>query len=319
MIFVCHIFQRLNWNTAVAELLTSGVPLFLFVSGYLTGISNKTRDKVWLIRRSKRVLLPYYILLLLVFLVCLFIGQRPITPYWLFFAANIQGLKNFLFLGDIFCGIEPPVGGGLGHFWYVTIIMLCYIAIFTYSRLKVKKLISISSISLFVCMLIAWPLLLLLNIQLNSILAFLGGAILAKVNKGYTATGMCLVTIAVAFFVALRFVARYYIDGSLYYNEFLAPLTCDIVAIWIFYFVFYIGKLKPSIIDRIASWKGIVALDAIIYEFFLTHHMFIKGSWSVFDIVNNTAMAIFVLLCISLVSSVLLNKLCKISTKLLKI
>ena len=65
MILCAHIAQ-VNGYYNIGELLISGVPLFFFVSGFLVGIKPSIYNASWLRKKAQRILVPYYILLVVV-------------------------------------------------------------------------------------------------------------------------------------------------------------------------------------------------------------------------------------------------------------
>ena len=174
MIFAGHLMQVLGYGV-LSEALITGVPLFLFISGFLVGSNNVQYNFEWIKKKFKRVLLPYYLLLLVVFSLFCILGKEQITAYWIVLGTNLQGLQNFLFLKDLFTP-ESPMANGIGHFWFVTIIMLCYFIAYI--------VVPSNKIKLFVILLfVLQPFLLLVDININYVLVFMGGGILGNISE----------------------------------------------------------------------------------------------------------------------------------------
>ena len=104
MILFAHIAHA-NGYMNVGELLITGVPLFLFVSGFLVGVKPVPHNTVWLARKTKRILVPYYILLIAVLILYLILQTEPFQiKQWIILFTDLQGLTNFLFYsqGNLF-------------------------------------------------------------------------------------------------------------------------------------------------------------------------------------------------------------------------
>lgn len=67
MILFGHFAQYFNFGM-LGEILITGVPLFLFMSGYLVGLKPTPPDiEKWLKKKASRILVPYYIILISIF------------------------------------------------------------------------------------------------------------------------------------------------------------------------------------------------------------------------------------------------------------
>lgn len=116
MIFLCHCFQQAGISS-LSEFLISGTQLFLLVSGYLVGSGNYQDFSLWLKRKFRRILIPYYQVLLVVLVLSIVTSMLGYGK-----AANIyqvlvpmsclQGLQGYLLTVNFqYCAIN-----GIGHF-----------------------------------------------------------------------------------------------------------------------------------------------------------------------------------------------------------
>lgn len=306
-IFSCHVLQ-LTGPRMVAETLMSGIPIFLFVSGFLAGVKERSYNKRWMFLKARRILLPYYLVLISVFTIFVVLGGHIVPRQWAVLFVNLQGFTNFLFFNDQI-GYWSPLNIGLGHLWFVTIIMLCYLLV-PFVNASYKHLPWLRRniwIFLIVLLFVVEPILIYYNMTIGNLLIFFIGFFFAKEKIAITKKLFMWFMIAMCFFVLIRIVSKTYIDDTLLYNHFISSLATKAIGVGIVVMVFYIRSLWPAVIDRMAKWKIVIWIDAIIYEIFLIHHIFIKGSWSVFNIVNNTFEAVGIILLISLVGSYLLH------------
>lgn len=221
-----------------------------------------------------RILVPYYIVLI-----------TTIILYWLFHVCDVgvrqiaflltamQGVQNYLLFGRGLYG--APIG--VGHFWFVTIILLCYYSVFLSSRSRlwnlIKKSQTVSLMMLLVMIFIIDPLLLAVGIQLNYVLMFFVGIVLGK----YADRQIEMMIIPALFLSVImgisRVFLRKYVDGTVLYDRFIVSLSTDSIALLLFVSVFFMRKKYQRIVERVAANKCVVSFAAISYEFYLIHYI----------------------------------------------
>lgn len=308
MIFFGHVAQRIGQNV-LGELLITGVPLFLFVSGFLAGNREVAYNQDWFKRKARRILVPYYMVVIPVLCIFTLMGGAILFIQWFVLLTNLQGLTNFLFMNDL-TGYWAPLNQGLGHFWFVTIIMLCYLLVpglnAVYRQLPwLRK--NIWSVLLAIVFVVE-PMLLFYNIKIGYIVLFFIGFFFACKKVEITHCLFFFSMVVFAFLIVMRLVSRTWLDDTVIYNHYISGLASTAVGLGIVAVFFYLRKLRPAFVDRVAKMKAIVWLDSIIYEVFLIHHIFIKGSWSVFSVVNNIWAGTALVLFITLVASVIVHR-----------
>lgn len=304
MILICHIAQVKGYFE-IGELLASGVPLFLFISGFLVGIKPVPHNIAWLAKKAKRILVPYYILLIAVLVLYLILQTEPFQiKQWIILFADLQGLTNFLFYNDV-TGYYSPLAQGIGHFWFVTIIMLCYLLVPLFEKVcEFRFWERHTGAILLATVLVLQPILLFYNVQISSIVVFYLGYLFAKNGIEMNGKRFIAVTLAMILLFCCRLSLRNYIDGTVIYNQYIACLSNYAIGLWIVALFFFLRIRMPKIIDGIASWKFVLWLESIIYEIYLVHHIIIKGSWSLYQFGYNTVLTTVVVIaatiCLSL-------------------
>lgn len=107
-IIACHFCQY--YELEAAWWLNVGVQIFFIISGFLYGNKEISGPITWVIKQFKKILIPYYI-----FLLFAIVGYAIVAPERL-------GIKNviaaILTVGQI---------KGIGHLWFVSNILFCYI------------------------------------------------------------------------------------------------------------------------------------------------------------------------------------------------
>lgn len=120
MILLCHFVQKEHLSM-LGEVFITGVPLFLFISGFLAAL-NPSHSIYWLFKKAIRILTPYYIWIISA-LCLLFISNRNFVSLFqtVFLMLNLQGINYVFWRFDRYVGVI-----GLSHLWFLTEIMLCY-------------------------------------------------------------------------------------------------------------------------------------------------------------------------------------------------
>lgn len=107
MIVACHICQF--YDNGWAWWLNVGVQIFFILSGFLYGFKTIVNPINWLLKNCYKILLPYYIFLVIALALYLIFFPNLLNP--------ISIIKAFLCVGTI---------KGLGHLWFVGYIVFCY-------------------------------------------------------------------------------------------------------------------------------------------------------------------------------------------------
>lgn len=114
MIFTCHLFF-ISGAFEISMWFNTGVPLFFIISAYL--MFNKKFDGEGVLTFYKKrvisIFVPYEIYLLAIILALCVIHQPPSLKAVLMYGLGLAGFSNVSILG-------------LGHFWYITVLLFCY-------------------------------------------------------------------------------------------------------------------------------------------------------------------------------------------------
>lgn len=109
MIIACHICQF--YENELAWWLNCGVQIFLLISGFLYGQRDYIEPVEFYKRNIPKILIDYYLYLVVILPVYVLIAHYKITI--------IDFFKLLLGLGT-----DIP---GLGHLWYISTIVVCYL------------------------------------------------------------------------------------------------------------------------------------------------------------------------------------------------
>lgn len=313
LIFMCHLVQ-ISTNSRIRSLaiiFNVGVYIFIFLSGSLYGEKkmNLNRKEIvkWYYKRGIRILVPFYIFILCIFII-LNIKSYKVEPIeYLLYFFNLQGLS---------AGVE-----GAYHLWFLTVIMICYIVTPLLYFLK-KNDSKIQLICFIVTIQITCALILggklpryILYVLLYTIGFFYGNQIKTyiKAKKYITFTFITMTCLAV------RFLSKLLVDGTNIYDSIIVLYTQSIFCIWIIQTCEIIMRRNLNIINNENFRSTIIFLDSISYEFYITHMIFIFGPLKCINLTGIMIIDIIICLIITIISAYILKTLSQyISNTLLR-
>ena len=257
MIVFCHFFQIIGLLD-VAFWLNTGVQIFFVLSAYLMSQKQfSSRGDVWQFykKRILRIMIPMWIYTACLVLVLLVL-RIHIAPIAILLYA--LGLAGFAPSGIL----------GLGHFWYITVILICYLLVPLMDKLSRNR-----------------------NRWLWTVLiSLLGLALMTLVGKSAYGVNLALFLFTYMYFrtqsepitgkvpalwaipTVLFSILRLYLDGydfanvqlcSLYDGIFVTTTKC-LLGLWLFFMGMKV--LKNSTNGRLTHY-----LSTRSYEIYLTH------------------------------------------------
>ena len=285
MIFLCHSMQ-IEKIYSISEILISGVPLFLFVSGFLTGKKEIDNVGKWLIEKAKRILVPFLIFIITIYGLYSISGMAQVSAFqWIFSLCNLQGLNYTYWKFNHFGAVA-----GCGHLWFVTTLMFCYLLTPLMQKLKKRSLKSWQKFLLILSVLIGQLGLLYLGFQLSYIITFFFGYFLSQTKIRTDFSWMGFVTLLTLTVCGARLILRSLIDGSDFYDRYFVLISSAFIGIWIFYAVYFL-KAKFPILFNLFECQVIDFTERISYYFYLTHYVFLRGPLSTFGYIKNKVLA----------------------------
>lgn len=273
MLFIinCHILSKTG-HIVLSQIFNVGVQMFFVISGYLCGeLDSSDINPQWLRRRLVRLYLPLIAWIIIRTLVGIFSNNLPTWYQYIFLLFNIQGI-NFILtrIQDIFVG---P--------WFFTSIMLCYFVFALYKKLegsdeKLERKVFFSG-GIF-CY-IAFVGLAVLGVSIDGLILFFIGYILKKrqyLEKRrkyniFVSLGIIIIS------CITRLISRYFIDGSIIYDEVIVPTTHSLLAVSSLLLIKWGQYEFPQIIDKIGRSKVIRFLDKTSIYTYVIHDWLIDS------------------------------------------
>lgn len=287
MILMCHFFQKAH-IASLGELFISGVPLFLFVSGFLAGLKPEI-EKSWLKKRFIRILTPYYLWVVPCILILWLSDHTMLTiSQPLFLLTNMQGLNYIYWKSELYGAVS-----GLGHLWFTTEIMLCYLLVPLFQKVlnMIGRKKSTWLIIMSVIIIVIQPLAIQIGIQTSYIITFFLGYLVCKLGCKITNRLFSVITLGCVGITAVRFVLMRIMDGTNYYDRYFALISAAAIGIWIFFCVFWLSSKAPIFITRLSENKLIAFLSEISFEIYIVHYWFLNGKWQVSNYIHNAVLS----------------------------
>lgn len=257
-IILCHLVQEVNnkYFLMFAQFLNVGVFIFLIISGYLYGKKEIKNPAEWIKKRFIKLMIPIYIFLIPVFLI--------------YFYEDIFQIK-YIFIHIFNLQRIFGTGIGLGHLWFMTILMFCYLL--TPLLIKYKKKI-VQDKRVIVTSVIVSAIICFINKELGQILlymsAYLVGFCYRNAKKIVIKYKVAIPTVFTI--LAIRIISKILCDGSILYNQIIVSITQCAIG---FIIILIIQKWTKDY--QIKGNSIINYFDDLSYYIYICHYIFIVG------------------------------------------
>lgn len=279
MIFLCHtVFLFGETVGLTAQFFNIAVTVFFFISAYLYSLrENVSAGGVlqWYKKRFLRISIPYYIYIILLFVLYLFLIKKINIVSWITTALIISGITETYM---------PETG----HLWFITAIFICYLI--TPVLYKIRKNNKISALFIIFSITLYFPIAFFVKDIIATyywsvfefVIAFF---FLEKlINKLNDKSGIVIGFVSLVFGCIIKLLGVHYFDSTIFYTKFIVEICSLLIAFGIFSVVFFLTAVLKKIVLRFS--KIIDFFDSISYEFFIVHMIFIKGNFSVLKLSN---------------------------------
>ena len=314
-IILCHFFQA--YESKLAFWFNIGVQVFVFISGFLYGKKKIDNFDDFFKKRIKRVLIPYYI-----YLFFAFIYYFIFKPEYINFSLALKAIAGLQVFGDSI--------NGLGHLWFVPVIMICYFLTPIIQTLynNIKKYNDFHFLLIILFIVICLQLLLLfphvgyeipVNLSVYLIAYILSRRMMDK-NISLKKLQFCLVIfifIGISFSLIKIFVcdnAFFSNFGIIKYLNIITHYKCIFISISIFLLFYIFGKKTKLFLN---TNKFIDFFDNYSYYIYLTHLIYILGPSSLINFSSYNLINYILIIILIIISSVVLKYICDIISKFL--
>lgn len=300
-IIICHIikyYEFIPGSSMLGQFFNVGVNVFLLISGIIYGSRNEINWKHFFLRRYLKVLLPVQIWTISVFI---FLGCKN----WEMFLMYVLGLNGFFRIQSII-GINYP-SVGLGHTWFVTIILLCYLLIPLLQKGK-ETLSDIGYRRLVGYIWIFSILLSLFRIHIFTLALFVTGYLIGKektLEKEITLETITKICVLAVFLMVIRVISNIMIDGHVMYSGIIIPLCMSVVGMAIVLLIHFFCT-HFTWIESIANSKSFLWVERLSYFVYITHYFFVADN--VYNVYTNYGIvcATGVFICLTILFAILL-------------
>lgn len=276
LIFFCHI-MLISGYEKISMWLNVGVQIFFLISAYLMSskrLPSFKEIKEFVVKRCKKLYVSYWIYIIVISLVLVVIHRQPsLVDFLIYFL----GLKGFFQSANIL---------GLGHLWFVTVILLCYLltpVLYYISQMEinVKRYVSILTLAIVVIVM-------MVGLQCYSysiyVISYMFVYFYMKHCKGSIKKKELFVWggLAIAFSILRLLIECTDIDISNWYELYDAicvPIFRTFLGMGIVVFFLYFENVFVSI--KKCRWMEKFA--DLSYEFYLTHQFIQLALWQFVD------------------------------------
>jgi peptidoglycan/LPS O-acetylase OafA/YrhL len=291
MIFIvlCHIVKYYTFipgSQWLNVVLNVGVYMFLIISGYLYGQKNVDNFRIWIGKRIQRIYIPVLVTVFPVLIVYYFKNIKFSVITGVSYLFNLQGLLflNWSFFSKFIKEIES-----LGHLWFTTIIMFCYLFVPLLQRIKSKKIKSNNVLySLILMCIISCFLSAFANFSIGYFVTFIFGYYFGSYNiiENISKIKYIILTAITMVFQVERLLFMRFFDGTKYYSSFTG-LSHMILGIWLVLSIFAFNRLMPVFFEKLCRLKVINHFDKMSYYIYIAHGLFYVGVFNVYSLSNN--------------------------------
>ena len=299
MMCLCNLCMS-NGLYVIGEVLIAGVPLSLFLLGYLSGLEKIEKPFKWLC--SKAVyLIPYLLFIVVVYGAYEISGKADVSlMQWLFCIFDLQGLNYTVWKFS-----EYEAVSGFSHLWLLTTIAICYLITPLLQRIKWLDLTPIKKTGIIAILLIVQLGLLYLGIQLSYIITYAVGYIVSLKPVRTDSKWYAIVCVVAVIITSGRLVIRIVWDGTLFYNSYVALISSATIGAWVFYTVFFLAE-KLSRLFKALDSGGLKKVAELSCYTYLTHYMLVRGPFSVGNYVESKLLEIILIVVLSVISGAIL-------------
>lgn len=279
-IIICHLGTFYH-SSVVGQLFNVGVPIFLFISGFLYGKKDIHTWLNWGKKRWFSLMIPCYIWIILLattgILTHIEVTNRQSCWLVLF---NLQGISFLVSSAN-----WAQMSGGLGHLWFLTALMLCYTCIpilqkvqpWILTRNKIEIIILIlSAISLKI--LCAYT----VGLNLEYLLIFSIGYYWSKKWSIPSFKSIIIYFSLAVVSGILRVGAITLWKDTILYHPICLHITHTVLAICIFqilYWLHYQTRKSLSFTDMQGGTSQYI--DKLTFYIYITHYIFLTGAFNV--------------------------------------
>lgn len=295
----------------VIQLTNSAVFIFLFISGYLFGKKNITNWKNWFIKRGARILIPFWVIIVIDFVVENIFWHNLTLKEAVIYTFNLQGIFGTRF--------------SLTPVWFLTLLMICYIITPLLNWLKKTRIsrgliaasVVLYCIAQILCSYlfdfgmvfghtVGWC---LLAVGVYSVAFFIGDKL---ITDEINIKKLLIITVSVIVVEAILLAVHSPIDGTKT-GQLLSWYGFLIIDLWIIIIFNATGKTKIVI-----SCKTMINFfDGISYEFYLVHSLIITLMISLLREYINMKIYILLVIIFSILGALAIKYLSKPIIKLI--
>ena len=281
-IVLCHIIKYYTFipgSEFLGQFFNVGVQMFIIISGYLYGIKflngggKFEKPGVFLWKRLIKVSLPVQLFALML------LAYYGLDEIWhtLIVLLNLQGI-GFIINTELF-----GTGSKMGHTWFITVILICYLLTPILHKWNQQGRITPKRLTLMWIIALILP---YLGIYLGNIALYVTSFYVSanRELKRYNITVLLLICFLA---IAIRVIGRILFDETILYKNIICLLTHIILAISIMLIIRELTYKFSSVLSVVEK-KLYQFLEKHSFYIYITHYCLIPSIYNQFGLLIAT-------------------------------
>ncbi|MBQ7133162.1 MAG: acyltransferase [Ruminococcus sp.] len=283
-IVICHIINYYTFipmSDSLPQFFNCGVPIFIFISGYLYGGKFIHNFKKWYLQRIIIIAMPAIILSIVMIIILSSIGEKISINSIIAYCLSLEGL---LFIAGDISSMFFKYIPGLGHLWFITIIIICYLLIPVLQKVSSKSMHPTRFLIVFFLVASVISIVISNYCSLFYFVIFATGYFSKRINLLERVNTSFLLIYTAIFFAAIlgRLLLQQTMDGTSVYSSYVA-ISHLFVGTWFVVLFSFLNNKFPTILTKIADLKVTKLFDSYSFYIYLTHGVLCIDTFNVYE------------------------------------
>ena len=316
LIVVCHIMQRDNYtlkiagvSMGIAQWFSVGAQMFLIISGYLYGKKDNIDTVLFYKKQFSKILIDYYVFVCIIILIIR--------------ASTVWSVERSGKIALLTCTGTVP---GLGHLWFVSTILICYLLTPIFHSF-IKEIDNEEKDWLFFTKTIVLILIVHIVVKLFFdmwipawINCYVIGMIYSRFEKRFNKRYLPLLTILCVLMVGTRLKFDYWSNNELpeMFTDMYGAFCYYVKVVLGMFLVVFVREIYKKF-EKVSGKKKHIILswsDKYSYDVYLVHQIFVLSAFGYVEFIENRWIALPLAVVSIVLCGMLLNKISNL-TKLL--
>ena len=289
LIILAHYLRQYNLTAFLGQVFNIGVYIFICISAFLYSAKDIDNITEYIKKRVSRIIIPYWIFLSIYFFISLSLKIKIIDiKTIIIYFCNLQAFSKRIL--------------GTGHLWFLTIIVICYLITILLNRNK--EILVDRNKEILVTLVLFQIGCSYINAELGVYIFYISFYIIFYIFSLIKFKNINFIILSCMALIGLmvRIGGKIILDNTIIYENIIVLYSQAILAVYIF-----IVFTKKEYVLNIKLERIVKFLDSISYEIYLTHYIFIIGSFSVLKATDSIIINILLGILMTIIFSIVIK------------